>query len=90
MNVLMATSTLIQAGITPDNGLVSGNFTTVGYFDKWPITLSWVKSNAVPGTVTVQSPAAGTPNVAYNAAVNLTVSNYPVSVASQYSAGGYT
>lgn len=89
-NAYMAVTTLIQAGIVPDNGQLPGNYTSVGYFDVWPVTINWVKSTSPPGVVTAQSPASGTPNVAFNASVNLTVSNYPVSVASLFNAGGYS
>ena len=91
MGISQATTTLIQAGITPDNGLLpSAGFVNIGYFDKWPIALNWIKSTAPSGQVTAQSPAAGTTNVAFNATVTLTVSNFPMAVSNLYSAGGYS
>ena len=91
MGVTQATTTLIAAGIVPDNGLVPGNFVNVGYFDKWPMALTWVKqAGAPPGQVLTQSPTAGTPNVVLNTPVALTVSNFPFSVADRYSAGAYS
>ena len=91
LNITEATANLILAGITPDNGLVSGNYVTIGYFSQWPITITWIKAPGIkPAQVTAQSPASGTTNVAFNAAINLTVSNFPMAVSSQYSAGGYT
>ena len=83
-----ATAALIQAGVTPNDGCVPGNYTSLGYFDTWPVTLTWVKSTSKPGIVTAQSPAFNS-NVAFNAAVALTVSNFPASVSDRYSAGGY-
>jgi len=91
MGLFQATTTLIQAGITPDNGLLpSAGLVNLGYFDKWPIAITWVKTNAPSGQVTAQSPAAGTTNVSFNAAVTLTVSNFPMSVSNLFSAGGYS
>jgi len=59
----------------------------LGYFQADPVTLTWIKTAAAKsGFVTMQSPASGTANVIANSAVNLTVSNYVVSVA--YPAGG--
>jgi len=92
LNVTQATAVLIQSGIVPNDGLVSGSSTpNVGYFATWPVTINWVKNAAVKsGLVITQSPSSGTTNVALNAAVTLTASNYPMGVSSQYTAGGYT
>jgi beta-lactam-binding protein with PASTA domain len=58
----------------------------LGYFQDDPVKLTWIKSATVkPAFVTAQSPANGA-TIAANAAVSLTVSNLPVSVA--YPAGG--
>ena len=85
-----ATATLIQAGIVPDNGSVPGQFTNLGYLDTWSVAISWVKTSAAaPGIVTAQSPAPGG-NVAFDAAINLTVSSHPIAVADMFSAGGYS
>ena len=82
-----ATTALIQAGVTPDNGSVSGNYTNLGYFDTWPVSIIWAKSTQKAGTVTAQSPASGN-TVAFGVSVTLTASSYPVSVSSMFSAGG--
>jgi hypothetical protein len=86
-----ATAALIQAGVTPDNGLLpAGNFVALGYFDTWPVVITWQKTTAAkPGIVTAQLPAAAA-TVAFRAAVNLTVSAPPMPVADRYSAGGYS
>jgi len=86
-----ATVALIQAGVVPNNGQLPGSaYPTLGYFDIWPIALAWVKSStAKPGTVTAQLPASST-TVPFDSSVTLTVSNYPMAVADQFSAGGYT
>lgn len=53
----------------------------LGYFQVDPVILAWKPSNTVlPGFVVSQSPSNGSA-IAANAAVNLTVSNYPISVA---------
>jgi beta-lactam-binding protein with PASTA domain len=58
----------------------------LGYFQIDPVTLTWVKSATTkPAFVIAQSPANGQ-SIAANAAVQLTVSSLPVSVA--YPAGG--
>lgn len=59
----------------------------LGYFQADPVTLTWIARSAAAkqGFVTVQVPASGTANIVANSAVNLTVGNYPVSVA--YPAG---
>lgn len=89
VNLQQATTYLIQARIAPDNGaLPNGSFTVVGYFDKWPVTISWVKGSK-PGIVLAQTPAAGLP-AAFNTPVTLTVASFPFSVADKYSAGGYS
>jgi beta-lactam-binding protein with PASTA domain len=58
----------------------------LGYFQTDPVTLIWLKATAgkVGGVVTLQTPSNGA-TIAPNAAVSLTVANYPVSVA--YPAG---
>ena len=91
MGVTQATTTLIAAGIVPDNGLVpTGNFQVLGYFDVWPMTLTWLRQPGVaPGVVTAQIPAAGTIGVAFDTQVSLQVSNFPFSVADRYNAGAY-
>ena len=84
-----ATAALILAGVTPDNGLIPGStYTNLGYFDNWPVAITWFKSASKPGIVTAQTPASAA-TVAFNAAVSLTVSNYPMPIADRYSAGGY-
>lgn len=90
-NWLQATTALIQAGVTPDNGLLpTGNFKVLGYFDQWPVAINWVKAPGVAsGIVTAQVPA-NLATVAFNAAVTLTVSNFPFAVVDRYSAGGYS
>jgi len=90
-NWQQATSALIQAGVVPDNGsLPSNGYTQLGYFDKWPVSLTWVKNSAVkPGQVTAQSPAAASV-VTLGVAVSLTVASYPFSVSNMFSAGGYS
>ena len=90
-NVQQATATLIQAGIVPDNGsLPTNGYTQLGYFDRWPVSVTWVKSIAVkPGQVIAQTPTAASV-VAFGAAVLLTVSSYPFSVSNMFSAGGYS
>ncbi len=86
-----ALATLIAAGITPNIGLVPNTSTpTIGYFDDWPVTFNWAKANAKPGFVTAQSPASGTADVAYNAAITLTVAAFPFAVADKFTAGGYS
>ena len=94
MNVSQATATLIAAGIVPDNGLLpTGNFVNLGYFDDWPVALTWIKQAGVPpGQVTAQSPGVGVilNNAPLNPPIALTVSNFPFSVADRYSAGGYS
>lgn len=92
LNWQQATAVLIQASITPDNGLVPGTvYPTVGYFDKWPVTITWVVggSGVLPGQVTAQLPAAGV-TIAFNAPISLTLANYPMGISNLYSAGGYS
>ena len=86
-----ATGTLISAGITPNNGTVPGA-TPLGYFQQWPVNLVWTKRTSAnqAGTVTAQSPASGTTGVAFGATVTLTVANYPMAVANEFSGGGYS
>lgn len=89
-NWQQATSSLIQAGVVPDNGsLPSGSYVQLGYFDRWPVTVTWIKSAARGGQVTAQTPAAAA-TVALGDPVTLTVSSMPFSVASMFSAGGYS
>jgi len=90
-NWQQATAALIQAGVVPDNGsLPSGTYKQLGYFDKWPVTLTWAKSAiAKPGIVTAQSPASSA-SVALNDPIALTVASPPMSVCDRYSAGGYS
>lgn len=85
-----ATTVLIQAGVTPNDGLVPGSsYVNVGYFDNWPVAITWLKTTAAkPGVVTAQTPAFNSA-VAFNAAVNLTVSAFPMAGADRYTAGGY-
>ena len=92
VGVYQATTSLISVGIVPDNGLLpTGSFVNLGYFDKWPVSLTWVKQAGTPaGQVISQLPTSGTTNVVLNTPVTLTVSNFPFSVADRYSAGGYT
>ena len=52
----------------------------LGYFQTDPVTITWVKSATNPGIVITQTPASGL-TAAANSAVQLTVSNYPMSVA---------
>ena len=89
-NWQQATAALIQAGVVPDNGtLPTYSYVQLGYFDKWPVALNWIKSAAPAGQVTAQSPAALSA-VAFNAAVTLTVASPPMGVSDRYSAGGYS
>lgn len=92
MNVSQATAALIQAGVVPDNGLLpTGTYVNIGYFDKWPVALTWIKqAGAPPGQVISQSPAAGAIGVTLNTPVALTVSNHPMGVSDRYSSGAYS
>ena len=91
LGLSQATTSLIQAGVTPDNALLPiTGYTALGYFDKWTVTLSWVKAQGVqPGNITAQFPASGA-TVNFRDPVTLTVSNFPMAVADRYSGGGYT
>ena len=82
LNWQQATVTLIQAGITPNDGQVVGNANNIGYFQPWPVVLDFVNLPATqPGYVTAQFPVAGTANVPFGATVNLQVSNFPLAFA---------
>ena len=90
-NWQQATAAMIQAGVVPDNGsLPSGTYEQLGYFDKWPVSLTWIKNSALkPGQVTAQSPTSAS-IVTLGDPVSLTVVSYPFSVANMFSAGGYS
>lgn len=53
---------------------------SIGYFGTWPITVKWIASAALKGTVTAQSPASGA-TVAVNPPITLTVSDFPLASA---------
>lgn len=91
LNWQQATAYLIQAGITPNNGLLPGSrYTNVGYFDAWPVAIKWrTKTGMPPGTTTDQYPSVGTV-VPFNTPVTLIVANFPLGVADLFSAGGET
>lgn len=55
------------------------NLASLGYFGTWPITAKWVKSASPPSTVTAQSPSSGS-QIAANAAVTLTMAEFPTGV----------
>lgn len=95
-----ATTTLIEAGIVPNEGLVPTKFNppaTIGYFDPWPIKI--IRATGTPsGIVTAQTPSAGSnvtvsnklgPGSTYSAPITMTVNAPPLGIVDLFTAGAY-
>ncbi len=101
MNWRAATTTLIEAGIVPNDGSVPNIDNpppTVGYFAPWPVAIVW-QHGKPENVVTAQSPAAGQPvtvtNVtgtgeSYTPPITLTVNAPKMAVSSQFTAGAFS
>ena len=100
MGYQQAITTLIQAGIIPNDGMVPTLFNppaTIGYFDPWPVKIVRTSGNPVD-IVTAQNPTSGNsvtvtnklgPGSTYTPPITLTVTAPPFGVVDQFTAGAY-